>query len=471
MLVHKRILVSTRFPKLIFVTDMATRVPAPEELCAGELERKLRDLCEHVELKKEEVRSNFQQFHCLLAMRETFLLEEMDDIVRTAIQEIKEKKETLRELNTAREGLERDLTKNKLKEILDKNLRQLEDEIGRELARGVNVEWIELEWKREQLEQSVVEVCGVVSLNERPVAVLPVDYSQKMCPVWSGVRQGTGQNELYGPLDLVTDKDSGQVFVYDTANRIQVFDTNGNYQRSIEVGFVDAVSIAITPHQLFVLCIGLANSNLAELDKLSGNIVNNVTLNYPISSITADTDTLYGGTRFTNQILHLSLDDMSTIRITSLNSPHIDQDTKLRDLKVTASLFVVLFNSSEIQTFSREGNLVRIIASRGQLLRTYCLCLDRHFNIIVSDTFAHNVKVFSPEGYLFSLIVYNNEDIVKNCWKLLLTSSFFSSTCSHKSLSFRSNSPAHNSSGAGTRVAISVTNISLGKRVETRIRL
>ena len=196
---------------------MATRVPAPEELCAGELERKLRDLCEHVELKKEEVRSNFQQFHCLLAMRETFLLEEMDDIVRTAIQEIKEKKETLRELNTAREGLERDLTKNKLKEILDKNLRQLEDEIGRELARGVNVEWIELEWKREQLEQSVVEVCGVVSLNERPVAVLPVDYSQKMCPVWSGVRQGTGQNELYGPLDLVTDKDSGQVFVYDTA--------------------------------------------------------------------------------------------------------------------------------------------------------------------------------------------------------------------------------------------------------------
>ena len=57
MLVHKRILVSTRFPKLIFVTDMATRVPAPEELCAGELERKLRDLCEHVELKKEEVRS------------------------------------------------------------------------------------------------------------------------------------------------------------------------------------------------------------------------------------------------------------------------------------------------------------------------------------------------------------------------------------------------------------------------------
>ena len=61
-----------------------------------------------------EVRSNFQQFHCLLAVRETFLLKEMDDIVTTARQELKEKKEILQELDTAREGLERDLTKNKL---------------------------------------------------------------------------------------------------------------------------------------------------------------------------------------------------------------------------------------------------------------------------------------------------------------------------------------------------------------------
>ena len=108
-------------------------------LCVEELERKLRDLSERVELKKEEVRSNFQQFHCLFAVRETFLLKEMDNIVTTARQELKEKKETLQELNTAREGIERDLTKNKLNEFLEKNLHQLEDEKGKELARGVNV--------------------------------------------------------------------------------------------------------------------------------------------------------------------------------------------------------------------------------------------------------------------------------------------------------------------------------------------
>ena len=62
---------------------MATRVPAPGELlCVDELERKLTDLSERVELKKEEVRSNFQKFHDLLFVRENFVLKEMDDILR-----------------------------------------------------------------------------------------------------------------------------------------------------------------------------------------------------------------------------------------------------------------------------------------------------------------------------------------------------------------------------------------------------
>ena len=55
--------------------------------------------------------------------------------------------------------------------------------------------------------------------------------------------------------------------------------------------------------------------------------------------ITADTDTLYGGVYGTNRILYLSLEDMSTMKMTSLNSPYIQQDTKLSDLKVIPSLF------------------------------------------------------------------------------------------------------------------------------------
>ena len=102
-------------------------------------------------------------------MRENFVLKEMDDIVTIARQEVTEMKETLQELYSARNALERELTQNKLRELLENNLRAIEDKIGEEVARGVNVGWMELEWKREELEQSVIEVCKVVTLKERPV--------------------------------------------------------------------------------------------------------------------------------------------------------------------------------------------------------------------------------------------------------------------------------------------------------------
>ena len=65
-----------------FERDMATRVAAPGELLGvDELEKKLIDLSEQVERKKEEVKSNFQQLHGLLAVRENFLLKKMDEVV------------------------------------------------------------------------------------------------------------------------------------------------------------------------------------------------------------------------------------------------------------------------------------------------------------------------------------------------------------------------------------------------------
>ena len=84
---------------------------------------------------------------------------------------------------------------------------------------------------------------------------------------------------------------------------------------------------------LFVSCNGLP-CRFLKLDKLSGNIMSSVTLQVDaISCMTADTDTLYVGIYETNQILHISLEDMSTIKMTSLHSPHTHQDTKLQDLK------------------------------------------------------------------------------------------------------------------------------------------
>ena len=158
---------------------MATRVVAGGDLLSvDELYRELAALISHVQREKERVSSNFQQLHALLTAKEHTLLQEMDGIVVRARQELADKREVLKALDTAREGLERDLTKNTLRDVLDNNLLTLEDKIGEELSRDVSVGWIELDWKKEQLEQSVIELCKVVTLKERPFR--SEDYSLKL---------------------------------------------------------------------------------------------------------------------------------------------------------------------------------------------------------------------------------------------------------------------------------------------------
>ena len=61
-----------------------------------------------------------------------------------------------------------------------------------------------------------------------------VSYAHRHTPVWTGVSREEGRNEISNPCGLVTDRDNGEVFVCDfSANRIQVFDKDGNYQRSV----------------------------------------------------------------------------------------------------------------------------------------------------------------------------------------------------------------------------------------------
>ena len=239
---------------------MATRVAAPEELlCVDELERMLIDLSEQVTLKKEEVGSNFHQLHGLLAVRETFLLKEMDEVVTRARQEVAEKRATLQSLYAAREGLERDLTQNKLKKLLEKNLRAIEDEIGEEVARDVNVCWMELDWKKEQLEQSVIDVCRVVTLKERPQP--RIDYSAKKCPVWS--HDGTGSDKITNPRQIAIDDRTQNIFVADyRGNRIQVFDGEGNHLYQIPTPPLP-VGITLSDEYIFVS----ADKKLVKIEK------------------------------------------------------------------------------------------------------------------------------------------------------------------------------------------------------------
>ena len=363
------------------------------EETARELERVRREVL----MAKQELSDRFEYYFRVLRDKHLEMEARLDEVVRVAEAQVTDRQTKMNQLTIAKAETSRTLQHNELSETLQKVSQDLKQEINRVEAVVDKVPIVSLEWRNEWLEGRMRELCRVCE---------GVSYVHRQTPVWTGVSKGKGRNELSSPFGLVTDRDNGEVFVCDMSNRIQVYDKDGNYQRSLGQGkFLYPDSIAITPHQLFVSCSGTP-CRIFKLDKLSGNVMSGVTVESYLSGITADTDTLYVGMHETKQIHHLSLEDMSTIKVTSLNSPYISQGTSLLDIRVTTSLFVVLFRYSNkpIQTFSREGNFVGIIVSEEQLKLPYYFCLDRHFNIIVSNWDAHNIKVFSLEGDLIATI-------------------------------------------------------------------
>ena len=377
---------------------MATEiVTGMREETARELERLRREVL----MAKQELQHRFEYYFHLLREKHLEMVARLDEVVRVSETQVTDRQIKLNQLTIAKAEMLQTLQHNELNETVIDVSREIDEKIQGLEAIVDRVPSVWLEWRDEWLVGGMAELCRVCE---------GVSYVNRHNPVGSGVNRGEGQNEIDTPSGLSTDRHNGDVYVCDyRVGRIQVFSREGIHQRTISQGLSFPFHVTVTPHHLFVS--SPLEYRIYKLDKLSGSIMCSVKTEYSMSGLLADTDTLYVGLCKSNQISHLSLEDLTTIRVTSLNSPHITQDTRLQYLKIATSLFIVLFRycNYPIQTFSRDGNLIRVIASQDQLIGAWYLCVDRHLNIIISDIGAHNLKVFSIEGHLLTTIGQEGE--------------------------------------------------------------
>ena len=386
---------------------MATEIgDGMREETARELERLRREVL----MAKQELRDRFEYYFRVLHEKHLEMETRLDEVVRVAETQVTDRPIKLNQLTVTKAEVAQNLIHNELNETLVNVSRELDEKIQGLEAIVDQIPSVWLEWRDEWLVGGMAELCRVCE---------GVSYVNRHNPVCSAVNSGKGQNELSLPCGLSTDRHNGDVYVCDsTVHRIQVFNRDGIHQRTISLrglshpfeiskrlrGLSHPFEITETHNQLFVICS--MPSCIYKLDIMSGSILCTVTTEDTMSGLSADSDTLYSGTLAFNQICHFSLDNLTTIRVTPLNSPHVKQETTLQNLKIATSLFVVLFGNCDypIQTFSKDGNLIRIITSQDQLINPYYLCVDRHLNIIVSDCEAQNLKVFSIEGHLLTTI-------------------------------------------------------------------
>ena len=375
---------------------MATRVAAVGEVTSvEEMERRLDWLVEQVEREKEKTRDTFQQLHNLLTVREEGVLRELDGVVVEARQELNEKREVLQELQTAKELTEQELTKNKLKKLLEKNLRNVEDEIREELSKPLSVTWVEVEWQREQLEQSIVELCRVVKMKKGPFRT--EDYSLKLRPVW--FHEGTGSSVIKRPYQLAIHTKSGNIFVADrNTNKIRVFDESGHYLYHIPI--TEPFGLCLSDEFIFVATFG------RKLSKIQ--ISNKKTIKSVVTDNIAGVDisnNIYG-CEFSNKSVIVFDKNLNFLKRIPLKSPHFTFDTATFSIKLYESNMYVMFRGSAycLQVFSQDGQLIRGVIPSSDISVSYFFSLDQFGNIIVPDNLAHQIKIFSNSGQLIHTI-------------------------------------------------------------------
>ena len=374
---------------------MATRVVAVEEVTAiEETERRLVELAEHVEREKEKTRYTFQQLHSLLLIREEGLLRELDEVVVEARKELKEKREVLQELQGAKELAEGKLKENQFKELLENHLQNIEDQIREDLSNLLNVTWVEVEWKREQVEQSIVEVSKVVKMKKRPS--IAKDYSLKLRPVW--YHKGTGFRVIEDPCQLAIDTKSGNIFVADyDANKIQVFDNPGHYLYHIPTP-PEPTGLCLSDKFILVTTCGLKLAKIQISNKKTVKTENRV-WGMDISN------NIYGCEHH-NQSVIVFDNNLNFLKRIPLKSPHFQSDTHTYSIRLNENNMYVISGFSKycLQVFSEDGQLIRGVIRSSDIKYSHFFSLDQIGNIIVADYLGDQIKIFSNSGNLIHSI-------------------------------------------------------------------
>ena len=377
---------------------MATRVVAVEEVTGiEEMERRLVELVEQVEREKEKTRDAFKQLNNLLLIKEEGLLKELDRVVVEARQELKEKREVLQELRGAKESAERELTKNKLKGVLEKNLLNLEDQIREELSRPLNVTWVEVEWKREQLEQSIVELSKVVKMKERPFRT--EDYSLKLRPVW--YHEGTGSRVIEDPYQLAIHTKSGNIFVADyDVNKIKVFDNAGHYLYHIPTP-PEPTGLCLSDEFIFV---ATWEHKLAKIQITNKKTVKSVVTEKLVYGMDISSNIYV--CEYYNQSVIVFDKNLKFLKRIPLKSPHVTSDTYTFSIRLYENNMCVMFSVSEysLQVFSQDGQLIRGVIRSSDIKFSLFFSLDQIGNIIAADYSGHQIKIFSNSGLLIHSI-------------------------------------------------------------------
>ena len=351
-----------------------------------------------------ELREKVARAHQVLQERETALLSELQQLEDTYRGEGVDRQ--IDQLRITKEEVISTLTYNKNKEYLEQNVGLLDTQM-RELAANLEtardrMRRVELEWD-ENLER-ILSSTGSIRVRGVP------DYKEKANPVMVAgkhrMENSSVPGQFYKPRSIAICSVTHNIYICDAGNnRVQIFD------ESLEFLF----SFSEEMNFPFGICINLNRVYVTQLDGNSlsaysteGRYIQSVG-NKGKKELEFDCPRAVAVSTVNNLI---SICDWLNDRIQCLNldltfHSFISEVTQPSDIKLTSQDVVVLTGGSPcIQFYDYSHQLIREIISRAesnQVINPLHFCLDREFNILMTDQSADRVLIFSTGGQLLHM--------------------------------------------------------------------
>ena len=367
---------------------------------------------EQIQLAKQELNHHFQEYHRMLYGKEQSLISELDDFLISADdlhEKRRELKQTQGELEEKMKRNDFQVMKDKLLEVVNTELCELEHQLTFINEREV----IELEWRDSELLAAIRESCVVLKRDPTATTSLIQDivpYTERQVPLWSVAISGPGDGQLHTPRCVAVDDENEDIYVADKDNhRMAVFNKNGLFIRNFTVeGMKWPYGIVIVSEFCYISTDTTSGLTL-KANKKTGKKLAFLEPGVDMVALTFDKETgmLFSCLVCTNSVWNIHPRTLEKISELTLYTPHFTENsTKIYDLKTLKDELYVLFLKSPypLQSFSRNGNLLRTIISQDSVSKILHFCIDLKRNLIVSDVSTHKVLVFSLAGKLIATI-------------------------------------------------------------------
>ena len=249
-------------------------------------------------------------------------------------------------------------------------------------------------------------------MSRIPAANTSISYEDRQVPVWSAGSVGSADGQLKEARGLSIDADNEDIYIADSKNnRIAVFNKEGLFERNISSKDINEPWTVLVPAggNFFVSCNVPKHGLIIKLDKRTGKEIATLKPRWNVSALTLDKETGLLLCCPCNQayLWYIEQEGLKKVFSVKLQTSNTPQSTAyIYAIEALKDEIFILFYSSTfpLQSFSRDGALLRKIISAEVVIRVGFFTIDSRGNLIISDNLSNKVKVFSPTGKLIAVI-------------------------------------------------------------------